>query len=474
MRIVLVEPPSPKGDAYTRGTVLRWGGKSRVKALTPPLLAAYVAAVLERGGFDVRIVDANVLRMSKRTAIREIERLSPRMIVIDTSLSTLDNDAFFAKDLSHNGTSLALMGYEGSQHPEVLKRFPYVDYMIRGEPEYTALELAQAIRSNAGVESVRGIAFRSPEGNIVISPRRPLIDDLDRLPFPARHLLPQDRYRASVTMVDATPFTTMISSRGCTFACTFCTSPVFFERRWRARSPVNVVDEIEYVVDEFGTKGIYFRDDEFTLNHRRAIEICNEMLKRKIDVHWTCASRADLLTRSLAQKLRASGCTIFHIGVESGNQEILNAVNKKLALDKARYAFKLCKEVGIKTVGFFIIGLPRESWRTVRKTIEFAKQVDADFAQFTIATPYPGTEFYNYVLENDLLVTEDLSRFDPSSEAVVKTPFMSPDDLIEAQKVAYKMFYLRWRYIIKILARNVSPVRIARLMRDAFGLLSTL
>jgi anaerobic magnesium-protoporphyrin IX monomethyl ester cyclase len=279
---------------------------------------------------------------------------------------------------------------------------------------------------------------------------QPWIKDLDSLPFPARHLLPMDKY---TILGKKSTIGNIISSRGCPFYCTFCESSLLFGRMFRARSPKNVVDEMKQLINEYHPKTIEFSDDLFTLNMKRTETICDEIRRRGLDIPWACSSRVDTVSRSLLRKMKKAGCILIYYGVESGSQRVLNLMRKHIKIEQIIKAIKWTKEVGIEILASFIIGFPGETREDMQKTIAFAKRLDVDYAQFSFATPYPGTELYQMAKEKGLLLTEDWSQY-TAGKPVIAVDNSTKDDLTKLLKKAYQKFYLSPKLLLRHLSKR--------------------
>ncbi len=288
------------------------------------------------------------------------------------------------------------------------------------------------------------------------------------MPFPARHLLPMDRYRSAVW--GKKPFTTMLSSRGCHYSCSYCPYRIGHGTKWRARSAKNVVDEIEECVRRHGVREILFRDPLFTADKERAIEISDLIVERGIKVDWRCETRADLASEEMIDAFARAGCREINFGVESGSPEILERVRRvAIPRERIRAIFERCRRVGIETMAFFIIGLPGETEQTVEQTIELALELCPDVVQFTAATPYPNTPYYEQ-LKAEGLLSEDWSLF-TSRAPVIGTEQLDPEKLCELIARAYRRFYFRPRYVFMRMKKLTSLHEISRTGR---GLLSAL
>jgi anaerobic magnesium-protoporphyrin IX monomethyl ester cyclase len=391
--------------------------------LLPPLGTAYVAALLERQ-HKVRIIDAHIegwgnveqidetrnrIGLKNKEIENRIRKWSPDVVGITLPFSGWSRIAYeiasIAKSIDKNIITM-LDGQHASARPEDCLTHPGIDFVIIGEPEHTVFELVGAFEQGTmmGLKKIRGIAFNK-NGEKIITPPRPVIQDLDSLPFPARHLLPMDAYFAAVKKQPlrgeiSKPWATMITSRGCPYNCVFCTVHVVMGKKWRGRSPENVVDEIEQLVNTYHIKQLDFNDDNMTLDKKRMGSICDLIVKRGLDIEWFTPNgvRADTLDENLLMKMKKSGCKKIRIAPESGVQRVVNQIIKKnLNLKEVEKAVVLCKKVGIKVGCFFVIGLIGETKKDIEESIKYAyklRQLGADRFYFSIATPTYGTELY--------------------------------------------------------------------------------
>jgi len=354
-----------------------------------------------------------------------------------------------------------------------------VDAVVRGEFEYTSASLAQALQSGGdpssttghSLDSVLGLTYRDSGGDVQVNPDRPHFEPLDRMPFPARHIVMGDGYRAGIYS-GGRP-TAMVSSRGCPYRCTFCLWPdALYGHKFRARSAVNVVDEIEQAARVYGHDEVYFDDDTFTIDRQRVLDICHLIQERGLEkeVEWIAQCRVDTVDREMLEAMKAANCGYILFGVESGSPTMLKRMKKGITLDKVRSAFKLTSEVGIKTQAFFLFGVPGETQETVRETINLAKELNASSTQFAIAVPHPGTALYEECRVNGWLTSEDWADY-TSETSLIETPWLSAAEVEAARVQAYREYYYRPGYIfgealkirrladVKRLARGANSVR---------------
>jgi len=435
MKTLLVYPPS-------RSVI-----KEVLETTSPPLGLAYIAAVLENEGEDVRIVDSLADDLTLNDVKKVISRWNPDLVGVSSTTSNFYDALKVAKTAKELGCKVVMGGVHVTfQDVETLKSFPYVDFVVRGEGEHTTLDLVRALEKNVEPKEVLGLTYRWND-SIKKNPPRPFIQDLDGLPLPAYHLLPMEKY-----VSEGERYATMITSRGCPFNCVFCSSSRICGKKWRGRSADKVADELELLTGKYKVKTVEFLDDTFTLNQKRAEEICDEFVKRKIDVPWACSSRVDTINARLASKLKKASCFVVYLGVESGSQRILNFIKKGITLSQAERAVRLMKKVGLEVLTSFVLGMPDETLEEAEKTIDFAVKLNPEYAQFTIATPYPGTELYTYAEKNNMLLTRDWSKYDTLTP-VMKTR-IGPDKLTKLLRKAYFKFYVRLGYLIAQLRKR--------------------
>ncbi|MGC9517052.1 MAG: B12-binding domain-containing radical SAM protein [Methanomicrobiales archaeon] len=430
MKVLLINPPYVNSKYKFIGLV------------APPLGIAYIAAVLEKNGIDVKIIDAAALEMDWETLKKEINEYSPEVIAITALTPTINKalkTAKIAKKTCSN-SKIIMGGYHPTfTYSELLKK-DYIDIVVLGEGECTMLDLVRTLENDGNLKEVRGIACKD-----FVTPPRDIIEDIDSLPFPARHLLPMDEYKVLNIKL---PTGTLISGRGCPFNCSFCASSAMHGRKIRLRSAKNIVDEIEHLISDYAAEMIAFMDDTFTLKPERVIEICDEIKKRNLHFFWGCTARVDTVNKELLDKMREAGCITIFYGVESADQQILDGMNKKISVENTKNAFKLTKEADMRTIASVAIGMPGDTRENIEKTIDFVKELDASYAIFSLATPYPGTAFYNEAREKNLIKVDDWSKYTLLSP-VLETVDCSLEELKKLQKKAFRKFYLRPGYILR-------------------------
>lgn len=448
LKIMLVRPQYSK--IYGKFSF----GKKVTSSESPPLGLCYIAAVLEIAGHEVRIIDGEGEHKSVETISQDILDYEPHVVGI-TATTPMINDAAKIAELTkkENEEIKTIVGgpHVTAMPIETLKAFPHIDIGVLGEGERTISLITSSISDNRPLNNMSGIVQRH-RGSVVCNPPGPMIQDLDRLPFPARHLCNPSHYRSITAHGEVGIFTTMESSRGCPFQCIFC-YPIF-GRTVRFRSAQNIVDEMESVHKAFNVKIVGFVDDTMTINRKRMLRLCEEVIRRGLqkELEWGCTTRVDTIDEELLRKMRSAGCVRINYGIESGNPDILKVVKKGITLEQAERAVALTNKVGMETVAYFILGHPYETRETIRDTINFAKKLKADVVEFSIMTPFPGTELWKMIEKNYggiKLHTKNWSEFGHYGHAVISIKDLSSNDLLRYQKLAFKEYCLSPPYIAR-------------------------
>ena len=362
-----------------------------------PLGLAYIASVLQNEGHDVKVLDINANRWGK-DELSNILRKADFDIAGLTGLVTEYKEIRWLADTLkevHPKKPIVLGGPLGTTFPEIILKNTKVDVVVISEGIETAKELMHAFKKRTKLNDVKGLYYRSVSGAIAFTGHRPFIKNVDEIPLPARDLFPFKTYisPSNLRIFDKNiKSTEVITSYGCPYRCTYC-----FHEMWghmfRARSPESVVQEIKLLHDKYGINGIFFSDDEFVLDRKRVMEICDLIRKEKLDISWVTSGRVNLMTKELLTAMRSAGCRVITYGIESGSQKILNEIGKGVTVQQARQAMKDTWDAGILPHGFLIIGLFGETPETIRETVKFCNETGL-IGQFSFATPFPGTELY--------------------------------------------------------------------------------
>lgn len=420
----------------------------------PPLGLAYIGGVLERDGHGLKLIDGPAEGKSFEDVVRVVEKMSPDAVILNTSTITFGEDLELTdliKDVLPE-TKTVHVGTHVTTFPKDTLKYEAVDFVVVGEPEYTTRDLMVTLENGDDLRDVKGLGYKE-NGAPVVNPERELIKNLDELPFPSRHLYPDVEYFNPLAKI--MPYTTALSSRGCPGKCIYCTSVLLYGKRYRLRSPENIVDEMEYLKN-LGINEVFFRDETFTAVKKRVLGICNLIEDRGLEMTWMVNSRVDAITKELAKAMKKAGCHTIKFGVESGSQQILDNLKKGITLEQTKNAFKWTKEAGMKRVAHFMLGSPGETKETMDKTINFAvHELDADYISPNITTPYPGTELFDMVLELGYVPGDDWSTWnltDALEDSIFNEMFseVKKEDLNKAFTKAYKEFYFRPKRILRM------------------------
>lgn len=415
------------------------------KMVLPPLGLAYLAAYLGDKGFLPIIIDANAENFTPAQVAKKVLTLKPDLVGIGAVTNTIFEAWTIAQLIKRKADlPLVLGGIHPTLMPDESLQKSFVDFVIRGEAEVSLTELATGIPKT----EITGLSFKKGQ-KIIHNPPSPLTKNLDLLPFPARHLLPMEKYQTIGARY--TPYATLISSRGCPYQCSFCSTRAIAGQSFRPRTAENVLAEIDQLVSDYGVREINILDDNFTLDPKRVEKICRLLIKRNYDLVLKNGNgvRIDSLTYPLLTLMKKAGWYSLAFGIESADQQILNKNNKSLRLPKVRQVIGWCRKLGIETLGFFIIGLPGETPKTLAKTINYAKNLSLDDAQFNLLIPFPGTPARKMIAQEGRILTSNWQDYNAYRRPVFELNNLTPDLMIKFQQQAYRHFYLRPKTLLK-------------------------
>ncbi|MHA1771937.1 MAG: B12-binding domain-containing radical SAM protein [Candidatus Thorarchaeota archaeon] len=436
--------------------------------LSPPLGLGYIASYIrEFGGHSVKIFDGLLHKASDVEVRRELELFRPDVVGISGQSTPSIYDVYHTARIikQFDKSILVVVGgvHVTFQDVHVLQECSAIDVVVRGEGEVTMNELLTAYENSSDFADVLGITYRK-NNTITKTQNRPIIENIDSLPFPAYDILHLPQYFKSNIR-----FTTMVTSRGCPYSCTFCSSSRITGKRWRGRSPENVIREVKLLENKYGVREIEFIDDLFTFDTKRVRAICKGFREEGLKIGWTCSTRANILSRhpEIAEWLHSAGCHTLYMGVESGSQRVLNAMKKGITIEQVNQAVEIAKKAGLELVLSFMVGYPTETELEANETIDLACRLNPELAQFTICTPYPGTPLYDQAKQEKWIRVKSWKDFSVLG-AVMSPPGMTIETIKHLLHKAYFKFYFRPAYILKqIKSGNVDYVRlIFRVMKQ--------
>ncbi len=415
-----------------------------IKSCMPPFGLALLGTLLKERGHKVEILDCNAERIGTDNLADFLPGSSWDYIGITATTSIYNNAIKAARTCKTRfpGTPLIMGGVHPSVFPEEPLSTSYVDYVIRCEGEDTLMELVSGMK----LEEIHGLSFKS-NGKIVNNKARPSRPTISDLPMISYDLLPVSKYSSALGSYLRTPSMGMVVSRGCPGRCSYCYGK-YLGNKIRFRTSDQIVDEINFLVDNYNIREISFYDDTFTTFPSLVNDVCTEIVSRKLDITWSCFSRIDRVNEETLSLMKKAGCHQIMYGIESGDPKILKNINKNIDLDRANNIVKLTQKAGINVRAAFMFGNIGETEFSMKKTINYAKKLKADFAVFNITTPFPGSEMYTWADENGYLLTKDWSKYDLAT-IVNSLPSVNQETIKKYYRKAYKNFYLRPNYILK-------------------------
>lgn len=460
MRFVLVQPPSDR-----KGIV----------SITPPLGLPYIASVLESKQVTVSVIVSDAEGMSVDDTVDRV--VASRPDVVGFSIGTLValnsyRIASFVKEKIDNVVLIAGGPHATALPQDVLENG--IDFVVIGEGERTIADFVDYLLNKKDLDDVDGIAYRR-NGTTLYNKPRVLIDHLDELPLPAWHLFPIDKYKSEFKKTNRT--LPIMTSRGCPGRCVFCYKGLF-GNRYRTRSPQNILREILHLKSEFNITSFDIIDDSFTAGRKRALEVCRLIKENGVELGWGLPSgiRVDTVSEELMTALKEAGCYRIGFGVESGNDQILKAIGKNTTKDQIRRAVDLAKRMRFETSCFFIIGNLGETRQTIDDTIAFARELDPDVAQFTMAIPYPGTEMFDLLSSQNRILSHDWNDYDyfKSGHQIFEHENLEFDVIHRKLDEAYKRFYFRPKFMMRAILAIDDFEKLVKLLKAFFRLIKIL
>jgi anaerobic magnesium-protoporphyrin IX monomethyl ester cyclase len=468
MKIALVEPSLASKKNVIRDVIYGcWCGGKRIGGATvPPFELLTLATILKHDGHDVIFVDAQAEQISVAEVARRIA--GAELAICSTSVMTANTDAAYLGYLKEQNPGLmtAVYGSHPTFQPEATLE-KGIDFALQREPEYVVRDLAAALSREdmAQARATKGVVCKDDIGNVIKNPRYPYIDDLDEIPALDLSFLPNVIYFNPI--VRNIPYVTVSTSHGCPAKCNYCTAPFFHGTRTRFQSAKKVLDDIGNYLGQ-GVREIYYRDETFTADRQRVIDICNGIIERGYKFTWICNARVDTVDREMLALMKNAGCHLIKFGAESGNQDVLNAIKKGITLEQTRAAFAACHEIGIDTHAHMMIGSPGETYNSMEDSLNLVLDVDPTTVTFGICTPYPGTPLFRDVVKKDPSIGDGaenaaMERLHLEGEFNHLYCEVKQSDLRKTLKRFYRRFYLRPVY----LARMIYRIRNFNMLRNA-------
>jgi radical SAM superfamily enzyme YgiQ (UPF0313 family) len=430
----------------------------KVEAAWPPLGILYCATLLAENGTKVSVLDQAALGFSSRQAIQWIKRENPDVLGFSVLLTSFKEALNIARQVKTQNPNMVVVfgNYHATFNAEkIIEKYPFVDIIVRGEGEHTSLELVKCLEKEGNLKDVAGITYRK-NGKAVSTAERPLLRDLNSLPIPDRSLI-DAKYSSDIfgIKVATRKFTSIVSSRGCPFGCSFCACTMFAQRLWRPRSVENIMNELNFLQSE-GYEQFLFVDDNFTLNPKRVVKLCRKIRKEKMDFEWWCDSRVDNCTYDMLREMTKAGCKLLYFGIESANQRILDYYKKGITPEQSRNAVRKARKAGIDViVGSFIVGAPDETLGEIQNTLKFAHELDIDVPQLNVLGAFPGIATWNELVAKGYV--DENQHWENGVYVSEVSPHSVPLPIIRSLIYEYfRAFYLRPKVLFKEILRTLK------------------
>ncbi len=415
-----------------------------------PFFMAYSAALLNQNGYEVDAIDSSALNQTEQEFIDYCIQSNPNVILLEPATTSINYITDLSLDLKRRTNAIILFAGPHATvfAEELLSHNQHITAILLGEYEFTLLEYIQSLSGQKNIVNIDGIAYQSGSEKIVINPKTKF-QDLDLLPFPARDIFPSKKENNLKYYHDGfcqnRPAIQMHSSRGCPFKCNFClwTQTIYKQGQYRTSSPERVVREMKVVIDHYGAKEIYFDDDTFTARKNHVLSICSEIKKQNLKIPWSVMGDSMCSDEEMLLAMKDAGCIGIKFGLESASEEILKNINKPVKPRKLIELLKVCRKLKIKTHVTVSLGHLGETEETIKNTMRFVSKLDVDSIQFSLATPYPGTRFYDDAYKNDLLLTTSWEDYDPTHNPIIKHPEVSYEYLKNIEAKAHRWWLRR-------------------------------
>ncbi|MCL2156518.1 MAG: B12-binding domain-containing radical SAM protein [Methanobrevibacter sp.] len=450
----------------------RWPEKTKSGTLYYPYWLAYAAGVCEEKKIETNLIDCITKNYDRKDILNEIIKYKPDFIMTEVTTPTCYYDYETINFIKEENPHIKIIvgGTHATILPEqVLNECKGIDYIVRGEYDFTIPEIVLSENDDSKISKIKGISYRN-NNEIIHNPDSEPLENLDELPFVSKVYQKYLNVNDYAYAFAQKPMIQIVSSRGCPNQCDFCSYPsTMGGRLFRTRSTKNLVDEIEYISKSMSEiKEIFIEDDTFTVDENRVDEICDEIIKRNLKVTFSCNTRVDL-SYEVMKKMKEAGCRLLVVGYESGSQKVLDKIKKGITLEKSLEFAKNTKKLGIKVFGCFMIGLSGDDLDTINETFEFAKKVYPDMCFFQQAVPFPGTDFYAWAKENNYLITEDYSQWlneEGYLNCLLNYPYASAEEIEKIRDSLMSKYYFSLTYIFKTFLSNLDFNELKRVLRS--------
>jgi len=466
MRILILNPPY-------QSAIIREGRcqspQNMRKNCIPQMTLAYLAGLLEKE-HNLKVLDCIAQEISANELFIIAEEFNPQLVLVNTTTPSINSDINFIKVFKEKfpASFVAVFGTHVTvMHEEIMRQFGFIDCVIRGEPEWIVLELVEFLQHKKTDSVVSGCTMRV-NNQLTVYPDKEFSEDLDSLGYPAWGYFNLNKH---IHPVFNKPYLMVNTSRGCGHSCIFCVASIFYGKKVRYRSVESILDEIEhYLVGKLAVRHIWMYADDFTKSPEFVKKLCRGIINRKLKIVWWTNTRVDKDDIEMFRLMKQAGCYMLSIGGESANPAILKNIKKGTKTEFIKKTVDNLRKTGINSLVYFLIGLPGETRDTIRETIDFCKKINPDYVEFYPATPYPGTEFYDIAVKQNMLITNNWDKFMcGGDEFVIEIPGIGKNELDEILRNAYREYYFRFKYFLIFIKRLIHPAEFFRLLLFGFG-----
>ena len=452
MKVLIINPPYYEGT-----TIERRNRCTRLDPhgwIHPPLALMYIASVFKQQGItDRKLIDCIAEKLSHEDLKKIIQEYQPDIAISWTGSFSYKVDIQALKTIKDTNSKIITMvvGTDVvTAYPEKFLSQEFIDYVITGEAELAVKDFTEYLNKKKPLKNVRNIGYKS-KGKQILN-KQETIKNPDEIPFPDRDIINNDRYRGFPFL--SNKFTDIMTGRGCPYTCTFCTAGTYWGNTSRLRSPESVVQEFKECVNKYGIKTFFLLDETFSLNVKRAKDICDLLIKENLGIQWGCETRVDLVTDELLNKMHEAGCVYLHFGVESGSQKVLDFIKKGQTVEQIKTAFKLCKKYKIETCATIIVGTPVDTWDDYHKTIGLMKEINPDYIAISPFIPLPGSPSFKQFKEMGILKEGDFSEY-VKPNIMFKPLYMTEDEIRKEVRMAWRTLSFRPKYVTSHIAKAI-------------------